>query len=291
MGLGMKTAELAAYAGEQVEYQVGKFYTVTLGNGHSAQFQRCTTIVGTLPKPWMGRWASKMVAEYANEHWKRLATVDTATREKELKGAPWAKRDAAGDRGTIIHNTIDKFISGGTLDIEMTPDEKACSMGAVSFLSGAGLGTRNARTEVSVINSRYGIAGTVDLIDRSLDGTRWMLDWKTSRSIYSEHAVQQAVYQKSTFALYDKKEIGNNKWLATLVPWEPAARIGIVHVPPTHCKMHEIRPDQWERLWTVARAARHIKQWKDDTDDYGRRAKTRTFEEPTTYTSSGEKDG
>jgi len=290
MGGKMHPSELGKqiglhHIGREVEYHVGNRYTVTTEDGSSAQFQRCTTITGQLPKPWMGRWAANMVAQHANENWERLATVDTATREKELKGAPWAKRDAAGDRGTIIHNTIDKFISGGTLDIEMTPDEKACSMGAVSFLSGAGLGTRNARTEVTVLNGTYGIAGTVDLIDETSDGTRWMLDWKTSKSIYTEHAVQQAVYQRASFALHDKKEIGNNKWLATIVPWEPADRIGIVHVTPKACELHEILPDQWERLWTVARAARHIKQWKDDTNDYRRSPKERTFEEPVTYTS------
>ena len=260
--------------GATVTYSVDRYgYKVD-----GIRLTRCTSVTGTLPKPWMGRWAANTVAAFAVDNWKDLAVMTKRGREDRLKKSPWEKRDDAARRGTVVHEAVEKFITGGSLSTEMTEDERACALSAMGFLADHGLGTPSAATEMTLVNLTHGIAGTVDLYDVNPAGESWMVDWKTSKSIYREHAVQQAIYQNCEYALVDKTSIGKDEWTARVERWEPASRMGLVHVTDKHCHLHEIRREEWDRLWTVARAALHTKRWLDDTNDYRKTPRVRVFD-------------
>lgn len=245
--------------------------------------RRVTTLCSGIPKPWLGGWVGKMVAEFALDHAEEISKLDRTDALKLLKGSPYSKRDDAGDRGTAVHNAIEAFIKREPLPDGMNDDERACADAAREFLKARD--SKLLGAEITVFNSTHGYAGTLDLWD-SLDGVPWILDWKTSASIYAEHAVQQTAYQHAEFAIVNKSVADakgkSEAWEGTVIPWGPdmAEKLGIVHVEPTGCTLYPILdPD---RLWTIFRAAAHIKKWQLDTDSYRGTPREPVYAEPIT---------
>ncbi len=244
------------------------------------RYRRVTTFCGGIPKPWLGGWAAKMVAEFAIEHrdqWTELPKTDAL---KMLKGAPWSKRDDAGDRGTAIHNTIEAFVKNQSAPDGLTEDEAACASAAKEFLTARD--SHILAAELIVFSPTHGYAGTLDLWD-VVDGVPWILDWKSSKDVYAEHAVQQVAYQNAEFAVVQKKAVKGNgeKWGGKIIPWGPecAQRLGIVHVEPDRATLYPIVGT--DRLWTVFRAAAHVKTWQLDTDSFaGKTPRERVFDDP-----------
>lgn len=234
-------------------------------------FRRVTTFCGGLPKPWLANWAAKEVAEFAYENidaWRTLGPTDA---KKLLKGAPWSKRDDAGDRGTAVHKALEAIVRGKPIPDDLqTEDELECAIAAEAFLEE--FMDRPLASELTVFSRTYGYAGTLDLWCLDKSGVPWLLDYKTSRSLYPEHAVQQAAYLNAEWAMVQKEATGNGKeeWTGRIIPWGPdrVSRVGLVHVTPEGAALHEIRPESLPRLWTVFRAAAHVKKWQLDVDDY-----------------------
>ncbi len=241
-------------------------------------YRRVTTLCGGIPKPWLGNWAAKMVAEFAidnHDSWDKLPKTDAL---KLLKGAPWSKRDDAGDRGTAIHNTIEAFVKNRTQPDGLTDDEAACARAAQDFLEARA--SKILACELTVFSPKHGYAGTLDLWD-VVDGVPWILDWKSSKGVYAEHAVQQTAYQNAEFAVVKSERLSDGKWEGKVIPWGPecAQRLGIVHVEPDGATLYPII--NTERLWTIFRAAAHIKMWQLDTNNYaGKTPRERVFAEP-----------
>lgn len=252
-------------------------------------YRRVTTLCGGLPKPWLGSWAAKMVAEFAVEHresWMELPKTDAI---KLLKGAPWSKRDEAGIRGTAVHDALDGYIKGLPFPKDLTGDEEACATSATRFLKERG--SRVLASELTVYSPTHGYAGTLDLWELTKeDGSLGILDWKTSKSVYAEHGVQLAAYQNAEFAIVNKRAVGNGgeKWTGLVIPWGPdkCEYMGVVHVRPDGATLHPIVDAK--RLWTVFRAAAHVKMWQLDTDSFaGKAPRAVVFGEPTTVPNEG----
>ena len=246
--------------------------------------RRVSTFLQGIPKPWLGNWAAKVVAEYAVEHksaWEDLPTKDAVGL---LKQSPWNYRDARGDRGTAVHNAIEAHLHGQELPEFEHEDELLCAQAAQRFL--AERGSTPLAVEMSVWNSEVGYAGTFDLWD-VWKGEKWLLDWKTSKDVYKENAVQLAAYRNATHAVVNK-EVTNGKgkgeyWTGKIIKWGPQMvdRMGVVHVTPEGCVLHEVKYS--ERLWRIFRAAAFIKMWQLDTDDFaGKTPREVVFEEPIT---------
>ncbi|MGH7578167.1 MAG: hypothetical protein ACREM1_24000, partial [Longimicrobiales bacterium] len=130
---------------------------------------------------------------------------------------------------------------------------------------------------------RFEYAGTLDLWALGTDGCTGVFDWKSSGSIYGEHAVQLAAYANAEYAIANKRLVGQRgkeAWIGTLVEWGPekAERLGIVHVRPNGATLHPVNYTQ--RLWHVFRAAAFTKSWLLDTDSYNRTPRERVFGEP-----------
>lgn len=257
-------------------------------------FRRVTTYCGGIPKPWLGAWAAKMVAEYAVDHidaWKILPS--RTDQVKLLKGTPWSKRDDAGDRGTAVHKTLEAIVRDQPIPDDLTEDELACAIAAESFLEARG--SKILASELIVYNRTHGYAGTLDLWEIDDAGDFWILDYKTSKGVYAEHAIQQTAYRHAEFALVNARDVGENgkeKWVGKVISWGPhmADKLGIVHVTPEGASLYPIR--YTERLWTVFRAAAHVKQWQLDTDDFaGKNPREVVFDDPITLTEEPERPG
>jgi len=240
--------------------------------------RRVTTLLRGIPKDWLGNWAAKTVAEFAVDHWDAWTKLSRTDAVKLLKGAPWSKRDDAGDRGTAVHRALEAHARGEPMPT-MNADETACAEAARRFMDARG--SRTLAVELTVLSPRHGFAGTLDVWEIDRDGVSWILDYKTSSGVYPEHAIQQAAYRNAELAVVQKHMTGDEKWVGKLIPWGPsvADRLGIVHVTPERATLHPI--EYTEELWEIFQAAASVKLWQLDTDSYGGKTPRKTvFGEP-----------
>jgi hypothetical protein len=167
-----------------------------------------TTILdGGIPKPNLIYWARKTVAEFVRDNplevelFRQKHDVDGFDMVKELAAQPNKIRDAAGERGTEIHDYAEKLLHGQTVVI---PDELLAYVEGYLQLIDA-WDIRPILTETSVGNRANWHAGRLDSIVEigALGNARVLLDWKTSRGVYGETALQTAAYKKSEFYVLD----------------------------------------------------------------------------------------
>lgn len=116
-----------------------------------------------------------------------------------------AIKAAAGDKGSKVHRAIEDILTGAEVKIdaqymnpstekleELTPQEYECVMSFVEWLKETN--PEVISTEYNVFNEREGYAGTVDM-KLKIDGEVWLVDIKTSASIWPEYELQVSAYR------------------------------------------------------------------------------------------------
>lgn len=130
------------------------------------------------------------------------ALIRWAYKQGELGVPLYEKRDAAADVGTFVHSMIEAFLATGEIGITapagMTPEnvEKAANaFGAFrSWIEGSRLTV--TPLEQHFVSELHRFGGTPDAIAVEPDGTRSLLDWKTSKTFYPDQLVQVAAYRE-----------------------------------------------------------------------------------------------
>jgi hypothetical protein len=179
------------------------FRRVETAKGHAykdangARVPGVTTILGDgIPKPALINWAANATAEAAINDWERLSVLKPAARLKELQGARYAEKDAAGKRGTEVHAAAEKLLAGKAVQV---PDEIAGHVEAYArFLDE--FEVEPVHVEFSCFSYKWGYAGTADLCATLTLPERGralvLADLKTTRSgIFGETALQLAGYR------------------------------------------------------------------------------------------------
>jgi hypothetical protein len=157
-----------------------------------------------VPKPALTNWAGEVTAEYAVDNWDHLATLAPSVRLKTLKGARYAVKDAAANKGTKVHKLAERLVAGEQVAIPEGLEGHVQSY--VRFLDE--FDVQPVLVERTVYSSQFRYCGTFDLIADLLDPDdpepdpalrqrrRWLLDIKTNRSgIFGETALQLAAYR------------------------------------------------------------------------------------------------
>lgn len=166
-----------------------------------------TTLIGNgLPKPALLPWGIKAVAEYAADHLDRLVEMQPMGREAlvaALKQAPYTERDTAAKRGTEVHKLAESLIYGREVDV---PDDLIGHVNScVQFLDEWKI--KPVLVEATVASRRWNYAGTLDVVADLPDGSRSLMDYKTSRSgIFGETALQLAAYAHAEVYLDGEEE-------------------------------------------------------------------------------------
>lgn len=183
-----------------------RFYRRNFGKGHAyyldgAKLDGVTTLLSNgLPKPALVNWAANTTADYATDHWDELALMPMSARNKELRQARYADRDAAAKRGNEVHDLAEKLAHGEEVDV---PDDiRGHVESAAAFLDD--FEVEVILSETSCYHEHALYAGTFDLLLRSkrFPGRVILADWKTNRSgIYPETALQLTAYARSTHYL------------------------------------------------------------------------------------------
>jgi hypothetical protein len=231
------------------------------GRGHAyyldgVKLDGVTTVISNgLPKPALVNWAANTAAALAVDEWDTLAALPPSERLKRISKAPDAARSAAGVKGTRVHALADKLAQGEEVAVpgELAGHVDSC----VKFLDDWDPVT--LLTETPVYHETYLYAGTLDLVVE-MDGKRWLLDFKTSKSgPYGDTAFQLAAYKYATHYLDDGQ----------VKPMEPVDECGVVWLRSDGYGLHPYHADagvfrQFLYIQQVARAAAECRDYRGD---------------------------
>lgn len=179
------------------------------------KFPSVTSILSQMAKPALTYWAAKMVSEHVADYvthtvpdnklpWHEvqsyLSDVD------ELKSTPWKYAEKRRDLGSTFHDIAERFAGG----MEVHPEVFASDIRPLveSFLTWVDENQPEwFAMEAGVFNRTHNYAGTMDTI-MMLNGRMVVLDYKSSKDSYPEHALQLAAYRNAEFmGLADGSEI------------------------------------------------------------------------------------
>lgn len=173
-----------------------------------------TTILGGgVPKPALVWWAGGVVAKFVADPGNagklaELLAGDYESAVKYMQLLPNRERDAAGERGTEVHDLAENLIQGGS--VEAPEDLVGFLMGYADFLDEWQV--TPVLVERIVANRTHWYSGKFDLFATSpllmsqadIDAGRVVqIDLKTSKGVYPETGLQTAAYSRADFYMGD----------------------------------------------------------------------------------------
>lgn len=166
-----------------------------------------TSVVGMLPKPFLVRWAARMTARTAIENLAAVRAIAAADREGAvdyLAGGHRRHTRARADVGSAAHSAFERVLRGEPVGL-VRPDVQRHVQRFREFV--AAVNPELVRAEEVAWNDTHRYAGSFDAIlrlwldadqrptpDRSGTPALLMVDYKTSKSVYPEVALQLAAY-------------------------------------------------------------------------------------------------
>lgn len=164
-----------------------------------------TGVLNVINKPALVPWAKKIALEKIRQALlKRLGEGDQLSLNEiyelieESKNLPDQLKDAAAQLGTEAHAYIDKFVKGEPLG--PLPDNISEPVsGFAEWWKRSGF--RFIAGDTKVASRRHAFGGSLDAL-ATKNRAFILLDWKTSKAIYNEYALQVAAYVKATEEMY-----------------------------------------------------------------------------------------
>jgi hypothetical protein len=110
-----------------------------------------------------------------------------------------AIRDAAGERGTNVHNMTERYDRGEEISLLTESGAVGCKMSEWAMFERYVDFTTKCNpiihmNEQNFVSPLLGFAGTIDRVC-TIDGKRYLLDIKTSNAIYATYWLQMAAYR------------------------------------------------------------------------------------------------
>jgi hypothetical protein len=218
-----------------------------------------TTILRVVDKsgPLVG-WAKRITAEAAVDHradldgWVQLGGRDGAV--GLLTKAASTVTERAATTGSDIHALAESITLGH--DVTVT-DEQAPFVAAYrSWL--VDFAPEFLAAEEMVCNATAGYAGTLDAIVK-IAGETWLIDYKTSKGVYPETALQLAAYGQAEFI----GRAGDAQRYAMPV----IGQYAVLHIRP---EGYELVPFDVEGAYDAFLAAKRLSDWKLSENSVGR---------------------
>lgn len=212
-----------------------------------------TTILQVVDKsgPLVG-WAKRITAEAAVDNaaqiagWVEMAGRDGAVRL--LTAAATTKRDRAANAGSEVHAIAEAITRGHDPEIaeELAPFVAAYRQWMADF------DPEFIAAEEMVANLAEGYAGTLDAIVR-IAGETWLLDYKTSKGVYAETAMQLAAYANAEFI---GRPGSDRKFRIPLID-----QFGVLHLRPEGYEMVPFAVT--EATYAAFLAAKAVREWRE----------------------------
>ncbi|CAL9605298.1 hypothetical protein SUDANB95_05476 [Actinosynnema sp. ALI-1.44] len=210
-----------------------------------------TTALDALPKH-LTRWAAGVVAEYVCDNLSAVEGMLAGGRQPTvdyLQALPNQRRDDAGERGTEVHDLVWALAAGESVSV---PNDLAPYVrGALSYLDDYQPEVVLAETVVASYTHHY--CGTLDSIQDVPGLGRVLVDWKTSRGLYGNHALQLPAYRYAEVYLDDD---------GTEHPMIPVEDTYILHIKPDDYDLVPVvaGPEQFEDFVNVLNVYRRVVQ-------------------------------
>lgn len=172
-----------------------------------------TTGLKGVPKEALKHWSAGVVADFALNNLRQVSwTLESAgygPARKMLTALPNEKRDAAGTRGTLVHELAERYIRDEEIEVsdEVMPYVRAYAAYISDF------NPTPVFEELVVANREHMYAGRLDSIQSVPSLGLIQVDYKTSKGVYGEHALQCAAYEHAE--VYVDKD-GNEKPMIAL---------------------------------------------------------------------------
>jgi len=150
-----------------------------------------TSILNTLPKPFLKAWAAKVVAEYAVEHQDNWMGLDDKAAIDLLKRAPQRYTTERADIGSEAHDAFEKIGNGedpGPIRLEVDPYVQHFKQFMADWKP------EFLHQEATIWSNQYRYAGSLDAIARIGDEVV-VMDYKTTKSVYAEVGLQLSAYR------------------------------------------------------------------------------------------------
>lgn len=187
---------------------------------HELTLPSVTTILSAgVAKPYLKTWGEKLVAEYAVDHVERWNGLPRQDAIDLLKRAPKRVTSNAQVRGSAVHAAIAAHVEG-EMPGKLTSEEHGYFEGALAYLSEQRVEV--VASEACVFSREHGYAGTFDLLQRrgvvrrefdpewhkhghllGLPTPIEIADFKTSKRVYPEVALQLCAYARGDFIGHD----------------------------------------------------------------------------------------
>jgi hypothetical protein len=127
-------------------------------------------------------------------------------------------KEAAGNKGSKIHQAINKLLTGGTIahnetllnhdtgrNEEITVEEYEAVISFAAWFKATK--PKSLEMEKTVYHPEKLYAGTMDYLCE-IAGEKWLIDFKSSQNIYSSHHVQVSAYKKCIEAEHPDCKLG-----------------------------------------------------------------------------------
>lgn len=200
-----------------------------------------TSIIGATPKPWLTRWETNFAADTAIDNLEvvqRLVGVDRAAARDFISGAARRYTKLRSSVGSEAHDLFERMIRGerpGSVHADMVPyrDRFAEWLDATQPIL--------LRAEDVAWSETHGYAGSYDAIlrvlvdengtpDRFGEPVTLICDWKTSKDVHADVALQLAAYRYADTVLADDAE-------SPMLPVDGGA---VLHIKPDSCNLHPV---------------------------------------------------
>jgi len=164
---------------------------------NNIEYPSVTTILGLLDKSGaLTWWASGCAVDFIKDNLEIIKNPESPHAIEQLlkdaKAAFTKTSEKAVDIGSQVHAAIEKYIKEKKdLSGELLNEVQN---GFLAFLEWE---KKNhviwEQSEVEVISTKYGFAGTADAI-AIINGHRYLIDFKTSKAVYDEYRMQLGAY-------------------------------------------------------------------------------------------------
>lgn len=178
------------------------------GSGHTyfIDGQKVPGSTTILNKGWpknLAQWGASSAANAVIDSWDKIQRMTPSQRLKYLTESPYRNMNFAAIKGTRIHALAEKLAQGES--VTAPADIDGYVKAHAQFLQDWNAET--LYTEIPVFNVTHQYAGTGDLLARLSDGQVWLLDVKSGKSVWGDHAFQLTSYKFAEYALADGQEI------------------------------------------------------------------------------------
>lgn len=212
------------------------------------------------------RWVLKQTLEAVQKDPSLLDKVDKKDTPASIRGrimrAGMSERDKAAERGTDVHEAIATGQKTEDLPAELQPFVQQYAQAVIA------LGLKPLLAEKQVFSDRFGYAGSFDLLAtlRARDNRPFIIDLKTGKGTYPDHALQGIAYLAADFIGEDDKVDDVATDILKSIQQENPG-VGILHLRPDSWEFHEVRvDDELKRAFMAqARLAMWMAKYTDIT--------------------------